>query len=518
MLSFWGYGQNNCFQFTTRPYNIIPNPSFEIDPLQCASGYFDLLGLKIPSWTTGTDMILTGYLNACSNFLIADSTVFKASAVNPFIALYPLVPQPIPDGNGVAVVSDYGFTEGATHVYPKYASYVRTCLPTALEKDSLFRLEFYVGFGTHGTTSLTSKFNVELLPQVSATPEKFSLYGLEYCPAKPDPILGCMAVPGWYVLGSTTVTGTSSSWVKTAINFKSPDNIIALALGPSCDTTYANTQGNFNFSGRNVTTNNYSFFLDNLQLFKSNVPEPMIRIKGSTCDPSVQVALSTAFYFNGFTFQWYKNGVLLPNEQDSFLLVNRNEHGEGIYQCQVQNANVCLLSDSLQVTWKNTPSAFALGSADTLACNGDTVLLNVAGDSSFRFAWQDGSDLSHFSASHAGTYSVNISNECANVEAQKTVHFGKCNYDIYIPNAFTPNGDGHNDVFRLRFEHPPTRCRMTILNRYGQQLFSTSDPSQGWDGSLRGAKQSTGTYIWILDYTDHNQLNQSRRGTVELIR
>lgn len=90
--------------------------------------------------------------------------------------------------------------------------------------------------------------------------------------------------------------------------------------------------------------------------------------------------------------------------------------------------------------------------------------------------------------------------------------------DIFVPSAFTPNGDGKNDVVRAittgiqKFEY------LRIYNRWGQMVYSTSDPSVGWDGSFGGTPQSSGTYVYITQGIDYNGKVVFRKGTVVLIR
>src|ERR1700691_1562594 len=97
-LSFYLYSQDSCFQFPVRPISIVNNPSFEVNPASCASGYFNQQGLIIPSWTTPTNEVLTGYLNACTNFLIPNDSILNESFSNVYMYMFPVVPQPIPDG------------------------------------------------------------------------------------------------------------------------------------------------------------------------------------------------------------------------------------------------------------------------------------------------------------------------------------------------------------------------------------------------------------------------------------
>lgn len=92
-------------------------------------------------------------------------------------------------------------------------------------------------------------------------------------------------------------------------------------------------------------------------------------------------------------------------------------------------------------------------------------------------------------------------------------------YDLLMPDAFTPNGDGRNDVFRVPPTVPVTIIRFSIYNRWGQQVFSNGRGSTGWDGRLGGKAQPAGVYVWIIEY--YNPLTKQparKQGTVMLIR
>jgi gliding motility-associated-like protein len=510
------YSQDSCFRFPVRAINVINNPSFELGSQPCFSGYLDELGVDLPFWTTPTYEVPTGYLNSCTNFLIPDSVILTESFNTPYVALYPLVPQPIPDGNGVVAVTDYAF-EGALNTYPFHKSYIATCLQQSLEKDSLYRFEFQVGFGTKGTKILTVNNGV-LLPQNSPSPEKFTLFGFPNCPIIPIPLIGCPEVGGWIALGSIIVKGDPGTWVKAVIQFRLLQDIQAIALGPSCDTVGISGTDTLTVDGTLTHADHYSYFLDQLQLFKSTVFPPAVSIaSGTLCNKSIVLQMQPANTYAGSAIQWYKNGQLLPNEnQDTLLLLNNNS-SDNWYQCQVQNDSVCLISDSFNVHWKPTPYSSILGMQDTVACEGDTLYLNAFVDSA-TYLWQDGSNTPRYGATKSGTYQVTISNSCGTAQAQKTVQFGPCNYNLSVPNAFTPNGDGHNDVFRALYSIAPVQFKMRIFNRYGQFLFSTSDPGIGWDGMANGVKQPVDTYVWEIEYLDQKAVHHSLKGTVVLIR
>ena len=88
----------------------------------------------------------------------------------------------------------------------------------------------------------------------------------------------------------------------------------------------------------------------------------------------------------------------------------------------------------------------------------------------------------------------------------------------YLPNAFTPNGDGYNDIFRPT----PVGIRSTeyfrIFNRLGQLMFETKEWMKGWDGMQRGKAANAGTYVWIIKGIDKNGSVVEMKGSFILIR
>jgi gliding motility-associated-like protein len=89
---------------------------------------------------------------------------------------------------------------------------------------------------------------------------------------------------------------------------------------------------------------------------------------------------------------------------------------------------------------------------------------------------------------------------------------------ITVPNAFTPNGDGKNDYLYPLNAFLATNMEFQVFNRYGQLVFETRDYTKKWDGTINGRLQETGTYIWMLNYTDGSGKRIFLKGTSVLIR
>jgi gliding motility-associated-like protein len=70
--------------------------------------------------------------------------------------------------------------------------------------------------------------------------------------------------------------------------------------------------------------------------------------------------------------------------------------------------------------------------------------------------------------------------------------------NFYVPNAFSPNGDGVNDCFGVHYWGPADKFEMFIYNRWGQLIYHSTDVSGCWDGTIKGTKQSAGTYVYLI--------------------
>ena len=89
---------------------------------------------------------------------------------------------------------------------------------------------------------------------------------------------------------------------------------------------------------------------------------------------------------------------------------------------------------------------------------------------------------------------------------------------VYVPTGFTPNGDGRNDFLRGLYIGIKKVHYLRIYNRWGQLIFSTNSLTEGWDGTIKGVKQPTGTYVWMLKAEDLAGKIYEMKGISTLIR
>jgi len=94
----------------------------------------------------------------------------------------------------------------------------------------------------------------------------------------------------------------------------------------------------------------------------------------------------------------------------------------------------------------------------------------------------------------------------------------KTNPQIFVPTAFTPNGDGVNDLFRPIGVGIKSIEYFRVYNRWGELVFSTTINGQGWDGKIGGTPQATNTFVWIVKGIDYLEKPFVKKGAVTLIR
>jgi gliding motility-associated-like protein len=88
---------------------------------------------------------------------------------------------------------------------------------------------------------------------------------------------------------------------------------------------------------------------------------------------------------------------------------------------------------------------------------------------------------------------------------------------VYVPNAFTPDGDNKNDIVFVRSEIV-TDVNFAIYDRWGEKVFETTDMNVGWDGTFRGRKLDPDVYVYYLNATCLNKEKLIKKGNITLIR
>jgi gliding motility-associated-like protein len=175
--------------------------------------------------------------------------------------------------------------------------------------------------------------------------------------------------------------------------------------------------------------------------------------------------------------------------------------------------NNCVFRDSVLINYDQIPK-INLG-PDTTICADRTVLLKAGADAE-RYIWQDGSTKPTLLAETGGIYRLEAINGVCSAIDSVVITSTECFYfNVYVPNAFSPNNDGVNDEL-LPFVPPQIQVvsfEMNIFDRWGNLVFKTTDPTFSWDGRWNGKEMPIGVYIYSfqMEYIDDLGPGQTRR-------
>jgi gliding motility-associated-like protein len=189
----------------------------------------------------------------------------------------------------------------------------------------------------------------------------------------------------------------------------------------------------------------------------------------------------------------------------------------GTYYDTLQNVYGCdsIVTTQLQV---KAPVVVYLGH-DTLICSPDTIVLHARVPGAV-FTWQDGSHDSLFTVTGSGLYWVDAAlDRC---HGSDSIRISGCPGEVarlWMPNAFTPNGDGLNDVFRPVAVNI-AKFHMQIFDRWGRMVFETQDLSAGWSGIEGNSYFPSATYTYKVEYESALTPGETQRlqGVVSLVR
>jgi gliding motility-associated-like protein len=173
------------------------------------------------------------------------------------------------------------------------------------------------------------------------------------------------------------------------------------------------------------------------------------------------------------------------------------------------------------------PDINAFAGRDTAVITGQSLQLLATGGVNYQ--WVPATGLSNpLIANPVATYStpstgilykVLVYNEAGCIDsAFIKVKVFQTMPTVFVPNAFTPNSDGRNDLLRPIAVGMARIDYFQIFNRWGQLVFSTSTNEHGWDGTIAGKVQPAGTYVWLVKAVDYTGALYVQRGTLVLVR
>lgn len=236
--------------------------------------------------------------------------------------------------------------------------------------------------------------------------------------------------------------------------------------------------------------------------------------------PWETVDLSSTFHVPGATLSFILNG----NE----VLDPYNAGEAGTYQIVARNTYGC--SDTAIALVDTIACACMADFTHDAQCAQDPVQFTLITDREVLGAhWTFGdaalpSHVLHPSVAFASAGSVpvllQVELACGSFAVEHVLELEDCSQrcHVWVPSAFTPNGDGWNEAWTWEGDCRPAKFSMNIFDRFGEVIYSTTDPSLSWDGTYAGKPTPPGVYAYRLGYTLPYQEHHEVMGSITLVR
>jgi gliding motility-associated-like protein len=213
--------------------------------------------------------------------------------------------------------------------------------------------------------------------------------------------------------------------------------------------------------------------------------------------------------------------VLFPGTFDSYLWSDGSTDSiltvtlPGDYSVSVSNGGICTDSALIHIEFGNYPSP-DLG-PDLDLCLEDPRILFLSPEPDATVRWSNGSTDWSMEFTQTGDYWAEVTNECGTVRDSIRVDYAREFQEPFIPNVFSPNGDGVIDCYRV--ENPRSQSfMMQIFDRWGRLMYETRNINDCWNGTYRGKPAPAGVFVVMVHLEACNGATVTKSGTVTLVR
>ena len=255
--------------------------------------------------------------------------------------------------------------------------------------------------------------------------------------------------------------------------------------------------------------NNGCWSADTLEVFLQPSPEVTLGNDRTICEGEETILEATISNYDQFSWFDGTNAVTYIADQ------------MGTYWLEATLGN-CSSRDSLTVHFQ---APIQTGLPDSLLlCRGEKLTLSLDVPPSSIVSWQDGSNATEYEVDEAGIYFLTIDDGACLSFDTISVSSSSCGkIKVYVPNAFSPNRDGINDIF---FPSPDPQYtvvdyQLMIFDRWGSLVHSSQDQKEGWDGLIEGKAANFGVYVYLIQYSFEDQgevFEQTVSGDITLLR
>lgn len=230
-----------------------------------------------------------------------------------------------------------------------------------------------------------------------------------------------------------------------------------------------------------VGTDNVVVTFGTVPLFDLNPPT-------SLCPDS-----TATLYLPSSDYSWSLNGV---NVTDSVVF-----DAPGVYDISATDIqSFCSAAISFEI--QALENAYFDWPGELLICDGVPAVVQLIADPDFTIVWEDGTEGDLIVVTEPTTLIVSVSNECSTETGEREIIAARCDCPLFVPNSFSPNLDGTNELFYPSLDCEVQDYLFQIFNRWGELIFSSQVQGEGWNGAAPAKTHyaQDGVYSWKITY------------------
>ena len=208
------------------------------------------------------------------------------------------------------------------------------------------------------------------------------------------------------------------------------------------------------------------------------------------------------------TYHWQTPSASFSTP-DSTLVANE----PGLYTVEVEINHRFKSSTTFYVHWIPEPPDSNFLESQYTFCAGDNVPLAVPQIPKAQYAWSNGDTTNATVIQQPGSYELTVTTPCWQHSETFVLEEQTCEVRLFVPNSFTPNGDGTNDLFVFHCTEEPVK--LWVFDRWGNTVYQSSNYKNDWDGTYNGQVLPTGAYTYLIEfeYIHPNATHQDPEGS-----